>query len=164
MKKIRMAVILMTLVLGGLTSCTKDNSGTSAASINTSNTISNNNNKPGKGEPGVIASTLEQAQWKISSFSGFSGNGTDFTGYVFNFVDGGYVAAINGEVVYNGTWSANDATYNLILDWGVTTPPLSALNGEWHITQLSNQTVSMQRTNGSANCTFQKIAENTPGS
>jgi hypothetical protein len=166
MKQIRMAVIVMALVLSGLTSCTKDNSGTAAVSASTATTNTNSiTGKPNvKGEPGVVATTLEQARWKISSFSGISQNGTDFTGYEFTFVDGGYVAAINGEVVYNGSWSASDQTYNLLLDFGTTTPPISNLNSEWHITQLSNEAISVQRTNGTASFIFQKVGPNTPGS
>lgn len=160
MKQVRTTVILMALVLGGLTSCTKDNSGTAAASVTSSNTITN---KSVKGEPGVIATTLEQGRWKVSSFSGFSQNGNDFTGFEFTFSNGGYVAAINGEMVYNGSWSANDQLYNLLMDFGASTPPVSSLNGEWHITQLSNDSIMLQRTDGTASFTFQKVGPNTPG-
>lgn len=162
MKQIRMAVILMTLALGGLASCSKDNSGSPAVSTTptakTTNASTGKSN--GQGEPGVVATTLEQGRWKITSFS----NGSDFTGYEFTFVEGGYLAAINGEVVYNGSWTASDATYNLLMNFGVTPPPISNLNAEWHIVQLTNETISLQRTDGTASFTFQKVAPNTPGS
>jgi len=53
--------------------------------------------------------------------------------------------------------------YNLLMDFGQTTPPLSGLNGEWHIVQLSTEMISLQKTNGSASFTFQKTHDNTPG-
>jgi len=158
MKQVRMAAIFMALVLGGLTSCTKDSSGTSSAS-----TTSINKSGPVKGEPGVITATLEQARWSIT-YTGLGASGTDFTGFEFTFVDGGYVAAINGEVVYNGTWVVDEAQYNLFMDFGVTPPPISSIKGNWHVTEVSNTMVKAQRDDNSAFITFQKTGPNTPGS
>jgi|GEM_PF-5792685 len=160
MKQVRMAAIFMALVLGGLTSCTKDSSGTSSASTTSINSV--NKSGPVKGEPGVITAALEQARWSMT-YTGLGASGTDFTGFEFTFVDGGYVAAINGEVVYNGTWAVDEAQSNLFMDFGITPPPLSSIKGNWHVTEVSNTLIRAQRADNSAFIVLQKVGPNTPG-
>jgi hypothetical protein len=151
MKQIRMTVILVTLVLGGLSSCTKDNSGTATASTLTGKTNV-------KGDPGSIASTLQQGSW-MAAYSDNAETNVNLTGYVFNFGQSNYLSAIyNGGVVYNGSWSVDESMSNVVIDFGTTPLPLSALEGSWHVTALNQSVVRLQRGDGSATLTFQKTS------
>jgi hypothetical protein len=145
MKRIQMMAITMALVLGSFTSCTKNS---------TDNTVTST----------ATSTILLQGTWKITYFSD---SGTDetamFNGYIFTFVTGGSVSAINGSLVSNGSWTTyNDDSQNkLSLDFGVTTAPLANLKHDWNIIEKTSIKISFQDISGgtgkTAYLTFEKI-------
>lgn len=148
MKQLSMAAILMALVLGGFTSCTKDNSGTSAAST-TSIT-----NGDGKSTPpiGNTRTILESGSWKITA----SSNGS-YEGYVFNFSDDGTTRVINGSSTYTGSWATTAERQDLLhLEYG-TPAELAALSGDWQVVSISTTTIELRSTDGKGSFTFVKI-------
>ena len=142
MKQVRTVVLLIALMLGGLTSCTTKNSGTGAIEIN--------------GDVGQIATTLRQGSW-VAAYNDNGQTNADLSGYVFNFVEMNAVSTIlNGSVVYNGTWLANETTDETTIDFGVTAFPLSVVNGSWRVVAISQSVANLRRVNGSATLTLQK--------
>jgi hypothetical protein len=153
MKQIKMAAILVALVLGGLTSCTKDNSGTATAS-----TTSIINGKGGGGTPvGNTRAILESGTWTITGFSNGQ-NSISFAGYAFNFSDDGTANVTYGGTMYTGSWATTAELQDLVhLDYGEATAALMALNGDWQVVNINASSVQVQGANGKGSFTFQKM-------
>ena len=160
MKKISTAAILMALVLGGLTSCTKDASGTSAAST-TSITSIPTSGGGGKGDGGTpVGNTraiLESGTWSITAFSNGQGS-VSYTGYAFSFSEDGTSTVTYGRAVYTGSWATTAETQDVLhLDYGEVSAALAALNGDWQVMNISANIVQVQASNGKGSFTFQKM-------
>jgi len=142
MKKIGMAAIVMVAVLGGLTSCTKDNSGTSAASTTSiTNTGAGNGGKGNGGSPvGNTRAILESGTWKVTGFS----TGQSFEGYAFNFSDDGVVRVTNSGTMYTGSWATTAELQDIIhLEFGEESATLPALNGDWQVVNINANLVQV---------------------
>ena len=152
MKKMRMAAFIMAIVLGGITSCSKDNSGTSAATT-TSITSTGGGGQGNGGAPvGNTRAILESGTWKIAG----SPNGQSFSGYTFNFSsDGGVRASYNG-MINTGSWATTAERQDVLhLDFGEG--PLAALNGDWQVMSLSMSFVQLKGFSGQGTFSFEKI-------
>ena len=134
MKKLQLIPIIMALVLGSITSCSKDSTTTSGTTVATS-------------------TVLMQGTWKITYFNDSGTDGTaNYNGYIFTFVSGGNVSIINGSIVYNGTWTThNDDSQNkLYMNFGATTSPIAELQKDWHIIEKTNTKLRMEDVSGGA--------------
>ena len=159
MKQMQTAAILIALVLGGFTSCTKDNSGTST--VSTASTLSTSGSsgtgKTSAAQKGPIATILIDHDWLISSYNGLSQNNTDFRGWNFNYGEMNYIAATYmRNAVYNGTWTLDEVSRTVTFNFGETIAPLTALEASWTVTNASETTVSMQRKDGTATVVFER--------
>ncbi len=145
MKRIQLIGFITAMVLGSFTSCTKDSTSSTSTAIATS-------------------TVLLQGSWKITYFND---SGTDkttsFSGYIFTFVTGGSMSALNGSVVYNGSWTTHndDSENKLFLDFGATPPPLDGLKHDWQIIEKTSVKIRLQDVSGGAGATdyltFEKI-------
>jgi len=170
MKQIRMVAILMALVLGVITSCTKDNNGTAAASTanmasaNASgtaatNSISGRSNEMIIGD-GPITTTLENATWKITGSSSSETN-EEFLDYLFNFGQDNYLTATyRRSHVYDGYWSVDENKNILYMNFGEATSTLALMDGFWKVLSAERSMVRLQREDGSATLVLEKT-ENT---
>ncbi len=134
MKKLRNLPVILALVLGGVTSCTKDSTTT-------------------LGTTAATSTILLQGTWKVTYFNDSGTDGTaNYNGYIFTFVSGGSMSVINGSIVYNGTWTThNDDNQNkLYMDFGVTTSPYAELRKDWHIVEKTSTKLRMEDVSGGA--------------
>ena len=134
MKKLLQISFILALVLGGITSCSKDSSTISVTTVATS-------------------TLLVQGTWKITYFNDSGTDGTaNYNGYIFTFIGGGSVSVINGSIVYNGSWTThNDDSQNkLFMDFGVATSPFAELKKDWHIVEKTSTKLRMEDVSGGA--------------
>lgn len=83
----------------------------------------------------AVISAMTDGQWIITSFKK---DGTvitsDFTGYKFQYHSNRTVDAIkNGVIEKTGTWDGDAATMTITANFSNSVPPLSLLNGTWHV-------------------------------
>ena len=134
MKKLQLMLIIMSVVMGSFSSCSKDSTTT----------------------PGTTTATstiLLQGTWKITYFNDSGTDGTaNYNGYIITFVSGGSVSVINGSIVYNGSWSThNDDSQNkLYMNFGTTTSPMVELQKDWHLIEKTNVKIRMEDISGGA--------------
>ena len=145
MKKLQLIPIIMALLIGTVTSCSKDSTTTVGITTPTS-------------------TVLMQGTWKITYFNDSGTDGTaNYNGYIFTFVTGGNVSVINGSIVYNGTWTthSDDSQNKLYMNFGTPTSPMAELMKDWHIIEKTNIKIRMEDISGGAGgtdyLTFEKI-------
>ena len=93
---------------------------------------------------------ITQGTWKVTLLKhNGADETTNYTGYQFNFTNGGYAAAIFNGVVTNGSWDTldDDSQNKLDLKFG-TTPPLDHITEDWHVTGASSTMVTMEHVSG----------------
>lgn len=83
----------------------------------------------------AVISAMTDGQWIITNFKK---DGTvitsDFTGYKFQYYSNRTVDAIkNGIVEKTGTWDGDATTMTITANFANSIPPLSLLNGVWHV-------------------------------
>lgn len=83
----------------------------------------------------AVISAMTDGQWIITNFKK---DGTvitsDFTGYKFQYYSNRTVDAIkNGVVEKTGTWDGDATTMIITANFSNSVPPLSLLNGAWHV-------------------------------
>ncbi|HMJ48285.1 MAG TPA: hypothetical protein VK498_13215 [Ferruginibacter sp.] len=89
--------------------------------------------------PGTIAGS-----WKVSLYFDSRDETSKFTGYTFNFNDGGQLVATNGTNSVTGTWS--QASSKLNISFGVT-PVFSDLNDDWLIEEKTSTSIRLKDDN-----------------
>lgn len=158
MKKIQVAAILLASALGGLTSCSKENSGTPTASV--ASITSTNNGSAGISSTfksgAAIASMLENATWKVTSYSGPATN-TEFNAYVLNYNENNYlVASSSRHETYDGYWNSAEENSTIDMNFYESTPTLEALTGTWKVSLNGDETITMKKIDGSASIILSK--------
>jgi hypothetical protein len=83
----------------------------------------------------AVISAMTDGQWIITNFKK---DGTvitsDFDGYKFQYYGNRTVDAIkNGVVEKTGTWDGDATTMTITANFSNSVPPLSLLNGAWHV-------------------------------
>ena|SRR5437868_5730398 len=162
MKQIKMLAIVMAIVWSGISSCSKDGSGTSTAT--TLNTTSNSpggasftggsGGTGGSTQKGPIASILIDHDWLVNSYSGPA---ADFQGWNFNFAEMNYIAATYmKEAVYNGTWILDESAKTIYFDFGETISPLTVLEGTWVVTSADASVVTMVKRGSGATISLER--------
>lgn len=83
----------------------------------------------------AVISAMTDGQWIITSFKKDGAVITsDFTGYKFQYHSNRTVDAIkNGVVEKTGTWDGDATTMTITANFSNSAPPLSLLNGAWHV-------------------------------
>jgi hypothetical protein len=162
MKQIRMTAILMALVLGVFTSCTKNNDGTASA---TTAVVTNTNvsgasfiaNKEPMPADGPITAILLNNTWKINSYNGSTETNPEFADYLLNFSsDNTLFATYRKSHVYDGYWSVEETKSVLYMSFGEATSTLSLFDGYWRVLASDRSMVTLQREDGSATMVLEK--------
>jgi hypothetical protein len=88
-----------------------------------------------KKQEDLIIKAMTDGQWVVTSFVQ---NGNDitpgFSGYKFQYYSNKTVDAIkNGTIEKTGTWDGEASTMTTWANFATATPPLSLVNGSWHI-------------------------------
>lgn len=83
----------------------------------------------------AVISAMTDGQWIITNFKKDGVVITsDFTGYKFQYYSNRTVDAIkNGVVEKTGTWDGDATTMTITANFSNSVPPLSLLNGAWHV-------------------------------
>lgn len=118
-----------------------------------------------------LSNTAKAGTWRITYFFDTDTDETsNFTGYVFNFKDGGAVTASNGSRTVNGTWSItdsnsnddspDDADFNLFFNVSQD-DDFEDLNDDWDIVSISETKIELidisGGNGGTDNLRFEKI-------
>ncbi len=125
MKTKSIVVASCLLLLSIITSCKKDNSTSPSGN------------------------SIQQGQWKITSYIHSGNNETNhFSGYSFEFKNGGIVTATKSGSTVSGTWStgSDDSQSKLYLTF--STAPFIELNDDWHIVQQTTTTLQLEDVSG----------------
>ncbi len=98
----------------------------------------------------LVIKAMTDGQWSVTSFTQ---NGSDittnFTGYKFQYYSNKTVDAIkNGIVEKTGTWDGQASTMTTWANFTSAVPPLSLINGSWHIENNSWTFVVATQTSG----------------
>lgn len=83
----------------------------------------------------AVISAMTDGQWIITNFKKDGAVITsDFDGYKFQYYSNRTVDAIkNGIVEKTGTWDGDATTMTITANFSNSVPPLSLLNGAWHV-------------------------------
>ena len=101
----------------------------------------------------AMANTAKTGNWRITYFFDTDTDETsNFTGYVFNFKDGGTVTASNGTRTVNGTWSitdsnssgssSDDADFNIFFNVPQD-DDFEDLNDDWDIVSINANKIEL---------------------
>ena len=117
-------LVLITLFIGMFISCSKDDATPSQTTTST------------------------DGNWRASLYFDNSDETYKFTSYTFIFNSNGTVAATNGSINANGTWSQVSSKFNI--DFGVT-PVFSDLNDDWLINEKTSTSIKLKDDNPARN-------------
>ena len=92
--------------------------------------------------------TNTDGNWRASLYFDNSDETYKFTSYTFIFNSNGTVAATNGSINANGTWSQASSKFNI--DFGVT-PVFSDLNDDWLIVEKTATSIKLKDDNPARN-------------
>ncbi len=96
------------------------------------------------------SNTIKNGTWRITYYYDTDHEETSsYSGFNFTFASNGTVAATNGIITVNGTWTtgSDDSQVKLILNFG-STVPFDELNDDWHVTELTDVLVKMDDVSG----------------
>ncbi len=118
----------LTILVFGLSSCTKDKNSTDPST----------------------SDIVGQGTWKVTLFNDSGDDETqNFAGYNFTFNSNGTIAAVKNASTVNGTWNtgSDDSQNKLILDFG-TTVQFSELNEDWVILEQTASKIRLEHVSG----------------
>ena len=118
----------LTILVFGLSSCTKDKNSTDPST----------------------SDIVGQGTWKVTLFNDSGDDETqNFAGYNFTFNSNGTIAAVKNASTVNGTWNtgSDDSQNKLILDFG-TTVQFSELNEDWVILEQTALKIRLEHVSG----------------
>jgi hypothetical protein len=118
----------LTILVFGLSSCTKDKKSTDPST----------------------SDIVGQGTWKVTLFNDSGDDETqNFAGYNFTFNSNGTIAAVKNASTVNGTWNtgSDDSQNKLILDFG-TTVQFSELNEDWVILEQTASKIRLEHVSG----------------
>ena len=121
-------VFTFTILVFGLSSCTKDKNSTDPST----------------------SDIVGQGTWKVTLFNNSGNDETqNFAGYNFMFNSNGTIAAVKNASTVNGTWNtgSDDSQNKLILDFG-TTVQFSELNEDWVILEQTASKIRLEHVSG----------------
>lgn len=75
---------------------------------------------------------------------------SDFSGYVFNFQSSGAFEATRNGVTTTGTWqitNSSDSSQRLVINSGSTAKPLSDLDDDWIIVNMTDSKIELKDDN-----------------
>lgn len=100
--------------------------------------------------PDNSAPILKESNWKVTNFNDKGRDQTSyFTGYSFDFQDGGVVKATSGSNVVSGTWGIrkDSGKTKLDLDFG-NVPKFEDINEDWEIISQSSNKIELKDVSG----------------
>ena len=118
----------LTILVFGLSSCTKDKNSTDPST----------------------SDIVGQGAWKVTLFNDSGNDETqNFAGYNFTFNSNGTIAAVKNASTVNGTWNtgSDDSQNKLFLDFG-TTLQFSELNEDWVILEQTASKIRLEHVSG----------------
>lgn len=118
--------------------------------------------KDEKISPSNSAAVLQDTSWKVTLFSEDGVNETSyFTGYSFDFMDGGIVKATSGSNTVNGTWGTREDSGKTKLDLNFDdVNNFDELDEDWEILTQNSSKIELKHVSGGDNSidllTFEK--------
>jgi hypothetical protein len=92
-----------------------------------------------------LKNILMDGQWEITYFFDDEDETSDFSGYIFSFLDGGVAKARKGDLVTEGLWYANgdDGGLELELNFGENSP-LDELEEDWDVVDMKENRIDLK--------------------
>ena len=115
----RLAIMAIACMLLGLSACSNDD-----------------NPVAGTGTP--------DGNWKISLYFDSGDETSNFSGYTFQFNNGGQLTATNGANTVSGTWTLSST--KMVINFG-TTPLFDDLNDDWLIEEKTASSIKLKEDN-----------------
>jgi hypothetical protein len=106
--------------------------------------------KDEKISPSNSSTVLQDSNWKVTLFSEEGVNETSyFSGYTFDFMDGGVVKATSGSNTVNGTWATRDDSGKTKLDLNFDdVNNFDELDEDWEILTQSSTKIELKHVSG----------------
>lgn len=106
--------------------------------------------KDEKISPSNSAAVLQESTWKVTLFSEDGVNETSyFTGYSFDFMDGGIVKATSGSNTVNGTWATREDSGKTKLDLNFDdVNNFDELDEDWEILTQNSSKIELKHVSG----------------
>ena len=106
--------------------------------------------KDEKISPSNSSTVLQDTNWKVTLFSEDGVNETSyFSGYTFDFMDGGVVKATSGSNTVNGTWATRDDSGKTKLDLNFDdVNNFDELDEDWEILTQSSTKIELKHVSG----------------
>lgn len=106
--------------------------------------------KDEKISPSNSAAVLKGGTWKVTLFSEDGQNETHyFTGYSFDFMDGGVVKATSGSNTVNGTWATRNDSGKTKLDLNFDdVNNFDELDEDWEILTQNSSKIELKHVSG----------------
>lgn len=100
--------------------------------------------------PAEVAATLSKGEWVITYFFDSDKDETaHFSGYIFQFEDGGKLKATKGDTVISGTWSngTDDSQTKLYINFS-SPDDFEELSDDWHVLERSDKKIRLEDVSG----------------
>lgn len=106
--------------------------------------------KDEKISPSNSAAVIKEGTWKVALFSEDGVNETSyFTGYSFDFMDGGIVKATSGSNTVNGTWATREDSGKTKLDLNFDdVNNFDELDEDWEILTQNSSKIELKHVSG----------------
>lgn len=106
--------------------------------------------KDEKISPSNSSNVLQDSNWKVTLFSEDGVNETSyFSGYTFDFMDGGVVKATSGSSTVNGTWGTREDSGKTKLDLNFDdVNNFDELDEDWEILTQSSTKIELKHVSG----------------
>lgn len=106
--------------------------------------------KDEKTSPSNSAAVIKEGTWKVALFSEDGVNETSyFTGYSFDFMDGGIVKATSGSNTVNGTWATREDSGKTKLDLNFDdVNNFDELDEDWEILTQNSSKIELKHVSG----------------
>jgi hypothetical protein len=123
-------------------------------------TMCNEDDKDDMPKPGLETS-LSYGTWRVAYFFDQEDETSDFSGYSFQFNDGGVAIATKSSLSVQGSWTTEDSSNGnskLYIDFGAG-EPLEELNEDWIVVGNSGSKVTLEHISGGNGDTESLILE-----
>ena len=106
--------------------------------------------KAEKISPSNSAAVIQDGTWKVTLYSDDGANETNyFSGYTFDFMDGGTVKATSGSSTVNGVWSTRDDSGKTKLDLNFDdVNNFDELDDDWEILIQNSSKIELKDVSG----------------